>query len=85
MSYLSLSLLGLQIDLTIESLPLAASVAHHYYLATSFIRNLKLSLLLCAVWIELSNLFLLTELKPVFDVWIQSLGLINIDLSTLNS
>ena len=62
MFYLNLSLLGLQIDLTIGSLPLATSVAHHYYIAISFviailyIRNLKLSLLLCIVVIELTNL-----------------------------
>ena len=52
MPCLGFSLLGLQIDLAIGSLSLAASVAHHYYLAISFViaiielRNLKLSLLL---------------------------------------
>ena len=50
------------IDLIVGSLPLAAPVAHHYYLAILFmispllIRNLKLSLLLCIVLIELTNL-----------------------------
>jgi photosystem I P700 chlorophyll a apoprotein A1 len=62
MPYSGSSLLGLQIDPAIGSLPLAACAAHHYYLAISFmiaalgLRNLKLSSPARFVIIELTNL-----------------------------
>ena len=78
MSYLSLSLLGLQIDLTIGSLPLAASIAHHYYLAILFmispllIRSLKLILLLCIVLIKLTDLG--SYLIPILILFLPALS-----------
>jgi photosystem I P700 chlorophyll a apoprotein A1 len=62
MPYSGASLLGLQIDPATGSLPLAASAAHHYYLAISFmvaaflLRNLKLSSPSRTLLIDTTNL-----------------------------
>jgi len=60
--YSGSSLLGLNLDTVVGAIPLAASAAHHYYLAISFIlaalclRNLKLIAPSKSVFIDLSNL-----------------------------
>jgi len=62
MSYSGSSLLGLQIDPSTGSIPLASSAAHHYYLAISVLiaslalRNLKLSAPSRSVFINLSGI-----------------------------
>jgi len=62
LSYSGSSLLGLLIDPTIGSLSIAASSAHHYYLAifciiaALLLRNLKLSTLNCLLTINISKL-----------------------------
>jgi photosystem I P700 chlorophyll a apoprotein A1 len=60
--YSGSSLLGLNLDPIVGAIPLAASAAHHYYLAISFmiaallIRNLKLIAPAKSVFIDLSKL-----------------------------
>ena len=84
-SYFEISLLGLQIDPITGSLLLAASVAHHYYLAISFmvavflLRNLKLSLLLCTLLIDVINIG--SHLTLAFMLIILSANLIELILT----
>ena len=60
--YFGSSLLNLNLDIVIGAIPLAASAAHHYYLAISFmlailyLRNLKLIISSKSIPVGLSNL-----------------------------